>query len=131
MKHGYTILEENYTKKYGEIDLIAQKGQNLHFIEVKSLVSHETKQNVPRETGTAVTHETNSPGIHESGKPVSYETYNPLENVHPMKLKRLSRVIQVYLVTHETQDWQFDVITVSINQKDRVGRIKHFQNIIL
>ncbi len=115
MKHGYSILEENYTKKYGEIDIIAQKDNVLHFIEVKSLVTRETNTNVPRVTGNSVPR----------------ETYDPLSNVHPGKLKRLSRVIQVYLVTHETDNWQFDVVTVKINQEKRVGTVKHIKDIVI
>jgi len=34
-RNGFSVLEKNYTKKYGEIDLIAQKGDLLLFIEVK------------------------------------------------------------------------------------------------
>ena len=34
---GFEIIEQNYRKKYGEIDIIAQKGKILHFIEVKSV----------------------------------------------------------------------------------------------
>lgn len=45
-KQGFQILETNYRKFFGEIDIIAQKGNVLSFIEVKarrnSLVSmHE------------------------------------------------------------------------------------------
>ena len=36
IKHGFLILERNYTKKWGEIDIIAQKGDRRYFIEVKS-----------------------------------------------------------------------------------------------
>ena len=36
-KKGFNILERNYTKKYGEIDIIAQKDGVIHFIEVKSI----------------------------------------------------------------------------------------------
>ena len=37
MKHGFSILERNYTKKWGEIDVIAEKGKKLYFVEVKSV----------------------------------------------------------------------------------------------
>ena len=33
--NGFTILEHNYKKKYGEIDLIASKKELLIFVEVK------------------------------------------------------------------------------------------------
>lgn len=32
---GYTIVATNYRKRYGEIDIIAQQGETLVFIEVK------------------------------------------------------------------------------------------------
>lgn len=35
-KHGYKILNRNYRKNYGEIDIIAQKRDLLCFVEVKT-----------------------------------------------------------------------------------------------
>lgn len=35
-KNGFTILAANFTSRFGEIDLIAQKGDILSFIEVKT-----------------------------------------------------------------------------------------------
>ncbi len=36
-ERGYTILERNFTAaRVGEIDIIASKGEELHFVEVKS-----------------------------------------------------------------------------------------------
>lgn len=35
-KNGFKILERNFHSRFGEIDIIATKGQNLHFIEVKA-----------------------------------------------------------------------------------------------
>lgn len=34
--HGYTIRERNYRRKSGEIDIIAEKGDIIAFIEVKA-----------------------------------------------------------------------------------------------
>ena len=34
---GFKIVGRNYLKKYGEIDIIAQKGKITHFIEVKTV----------------------------------------------------------------------------------------------
>ncbi|NLY03636.1 MAG: YraN family protein [Campylobacter sp.] len=35
-KDGFKILERNFSSKFGEIDIIAQKDEILHFIEVKA-----------------------------------------------------------------------------------------------
>ncbi|RJR28559.1 YraN family protein [Candidatus Microgenomates bacterium] len=32
---GYSILENNWRTRYGEIDIIASRGDTLHFVEVK------------------------------------------------------------------------------------------------
>lgn len=40
-KHGFTVVERNYLKKWGEIDIMARKGEVMHFVEVKS-VTRET-----------------------------------------------------------------------------------------
>lgn len=119
MKRGFEIVEQNYNKKWGEIDIIARKGEKLHFIEVKS-VSH---------------------------MPVSYETdnYKPEDNLHPWKLERLSRVIQIYLlgykgnthVSYETGgrnkevDWQFDVAVVYMDLKGLKAKVNYMEDIVL
>lgn len=35
-KHGFTILERNFQKRYGEIDIIAKEKETLVFVEVKT-----------------------------------------------------------------------------------------------
>lgn len=40
-KRGYRIITRNYTKPYGEIDLIAEKDDTIAFIEVKARTSIE------------------------------------------------------------------------------------------
>ncbi len=115
IKHGFEIVEQNYSKKWGEIDIIARKSEKLHFIEVKS-VTRDSLKYVSPET----------------------DSYRPEDNLHPWKLKRLSRVIQTYLlgykvnrgVTHET-DWQFDVVVVYLDIKGMEAKINHMENIII
>lgn len=110
-KRGFEIIDRNYLRKWGEIDIVAKKSEVIHFIEVKS-VSRET--------------------ITENGPQQTKDGYRPEDNLHPWKLKRLSRVIQTYLLQKDiNSDWQFDVVTVKISQKDRLARVEIIENIIL
>jgi Holliday junction resolvase-like predicted endonuclease len=52
--------------------------------------------------------------------------------MHPQKIRRLMRVVEVYLISHGTiQDWQFDLVCVYLNEKTKEARIKHLENIVL
>ncbi len=113
VKHGFSILDRNYTKKWGEIDIVAEKENKLYFIEVKSVTSFGGTQDVPRET---------------------YEDSRPEDNMHPWKLKRLSRTIQTYLMSnrkHEEKEWQVDLLVVFIDIKNKKSRIRILSDIIL
>lgn len=111
VKHGFRILDRNYTKKWGEIDIVAEKDKKLYFIEVKS-VSRSDLGNVSRET---------------------LDQYNPEDNMHPWKLKRLSRVIQTYLLSKniDEQEWQVDLLVVFLDLKNKKAKIKVVSDIIL
>lgn len=108
---GYRILERNYTKKWGEIDIIAQLKDRLFFVEVKS-VSCETLPDFSSE----------NPFIKR-----------PEENMHPWKIKRLSRTVQTYLIHKRIGNtpWQFDLLLVYLSLKDRKARVRVLSNIIL
>jgi putative endonuclease len=118
-KKGFSIVERNYLKKWGEIDIVAKNGKKLHFIEVKS-VSRETFSQ--KEGG--VIRETRG-GLGE---------YRPEDNIHPWKLQRLSRVIQSYLLDRQVPDnvdWQFDLATVYIDTNKRLSRVSLLEDIVL
>ncbi len=110
-KQAFYILERNYTKKWGEIDIIAKKGYKLYFIEVKS-VSCETL-----------------PDFDEMDVSIK----KPEENMHPMKMKRLSRVLQTYLIEKRigNTEWQFDLLLVYLDLKEKIARVRAMKNIIL
>lgn len=111
MKHGFSIIERNYTKKWGEIDIIAKKNEKFYFIEVKS-VSCETLPDFSKNN--------------ESDK-------RPEENMHVWKMKRLSRTIQTYLISKRIGNtpWQFDLALVYLDLKNRKARVRTINNVIL
>ena len=113
VKQGYTIIERNYTKKWGEIDIIAEKSKGLHFIEVKTISC-----------------------VLGNIKDIKYETekYRPEENMHPGKLKRLSRTIQTYLLEKnvaESKEWQLDLVCVFLDLFDKKAKVSCIENIIV
>jgi putative endonuclease len=111
MKQGFGILDRNYTKKWGEIDIIAKKANKIYFIEVKSVSRNLI--NVSQET---------------------LDSYKPEDNMHPWKLKRMSRTIQTYLLAHKEYDdyeWQVDLITVFLDLIDKKAKVKRIEDIIL
>lgn len=118
MKHGFSVLERNYTKKWGEIDIIAKKKEKLYFIEVKS------------KSVSSLSHVQALPG-HDFAK--SYETGRPEDNMHPWKLKRLSRTVQTYLIHNKIGNtpWQFDLLVVYLDVSKRTARVRVVENIIL
>ena len=118
-KNGYTIVDRNYLRKWGEIDIVAKKGGHIHFVEVKT-VSREISDS----TDFGVTHGT----VGQKGE------YRPEDNMHPWKLQRLGRVIQSYLLDKDVSDeteWQFDVATVYVDMERRVSRVYILDDIVL
>lgn len=97
---GYNVLERNYRKKWGEIDIIAEKGKILIFVEVKA--------NKKELFG-----------------------FEPESRINPEKLRRMNRAIQTFLASkkYQDQDWQIDVVSLTLDQDRGVAKIKHFKNI--
>ena len=121
MKHDFSILETNYTKKWGEIDIIAQKNHKFFFIEVKS---------VSRSLVSTV-----SENIEGDGNVIreTENDYQPEDNMHPWKRKRLARTVETYLISQRVGnvEWQFDVLLVYLDLKTKRARVKVIENVIL
>ncbi len=109
MKHGFQIIETNYTQKCGEIDIVAKKAKNWHFIEVKS-VSRVTLDDVSSET---------------SG-------FRPEENMHPKKIARFVRTVEYYRLAKDLgeADFQVDLALVYIDPIRRAGKVVLMENVV-
>lgn len=110
-RKGFLIIDRNYLKRCGEIDIIAKNKDIIHFIEVKSVSREINSKIVSSETG-----------------------YRPEDNLHSWKLERLTKTIRLYLIENNVSDetnWQFDVITVYIDEKRHISRVFMLENVIL
>jgi|SRR3989344_465966 len=100
---GYTIIDRNFEKSFGEIDLIARKDNTIYFIEVKTN---------KREYGNM--------------------DFNPEIRVNKEKVSHITKVATFYMSQNkhfEDYDWQIDIISVIINEVSKKAKIKHFKNI--
>lgn len=98
---SYTILALNYRKPWGEIDIVAEKDGVLVFVEVKA--------NSKEMTG-----------------------FEPELRVNREKLKRLVRAARTYLADKRCgpeQEWQIDILSLTLDKARQVAKIKHFKNI--
>jgi putative endonuclease len=105
---GFKIIERNYTEKWGEIDIVAQKKGEYHFVEVKSVV----RDNL-------------------DGK---FEGVRPEENMHEKKMERMGRIVQTYLSNRnisEDTEWQCDLVCVYLDVKGKKAKVEVLENIIL
>jgi len=105
---GFMILERNYQKKWGEIDIVAEKSNKLHFFEVKSITVESLA--------------------------ILDETYRPEENVHGLKIRNIRRMVETYLEEKGkgvSQKFSFHVICVFKDIKTRRARIRWIRDLIL
>jgi putative endonuclease len=107
IKKNFRIIERNYLKKWGEIDIIAVKDRVLTFIEVKSVIDNRN---------------------------FCSASFRPEENVHAKKQIRLRRTIQTYLAQRgygPGAAFLFHILTVRMNTRTRRARVELIENIIL
>ncbi|NCS99637.1 YraN family protein [Candidatus Parcubacteria bacterium] len=97
-REGFSIICRNYTVKQGEIDVIAKKDSILYFFEVKSSIYK---------------------------RDVSYETYNPAENMHPKKIERFLKAVNIYLMNNEVScETDIKLLNVLIDQDEKVAKVE-------
>ena len=100
--YKYSIKDTNVTYKFGEIDIVALKGNAWHFIEVKSAKS-------------------------DSFTPISL-----IERIDPKKLKRLTKSVEMYVHRNNlhNEKYQIDAILVRINTENKKAEIELISNLL-
>ncbi len=117
ISQGFRIIERNYRKKYGEIDIIAR-----------------TEGEVPRETGYIHFFEVKSINVWSLagiGGKTDHKGHNPEENVHSFKARQIRRMIQTYASAVPDAPFQFHVICVYMDARARLARVKWLKNIVI
>ena len=102
---GYKILQTNYCntfgRRLGEIDIVAEKGGGLIFVEVKSRVGKEASGLLPE------------------------------ANITRDKLHKLDRIAQCYLREKRSlnQSYHFDALSVLYDSGSKKALIRHLEHI--
>lgn len=100
-KKGFQILERNFKKPWGELDIIAQYGREIVFVEVKT----QNKNN--------------------------RFFIRPEENITPFKQKQIIKSAKAYLAFKKQLDknWRIDVVAIELGDDDN-NEIRHIENAI-
>jgi len=106
-RKGFKIIARNYRKPWGEIDIIAEKDNEVRFIEVKAFSGDLEK----------FSRESNS--------------YRPEEQIHPAKLKKVVRTAQLYMANKEDdREYQIDAVGVILDPVTKKARCSLFEQIL-
>jgi putative endonuclease len=101
---GHRILQRNYRKPWGEIDIVARaKDNTLVFVEVKALVGGEKIGLTPEDNLTAA------------------------------KLMKLRRTCAAFVaknpdLVNEKRGWRIDLVAITLNSETK-PEIRHYENI--
>jgi len=99
---GFTVLERNFQRQCGELDLVCRKGDVIHFIEVKTRTKGSTEKF----------------GL-------------PQEAVTPRKRQRLLLTAETYICEKGLGgniNWQMDVLSVIYSPYEHIASICFIEN---
>lgn len=104
--NGYKIIERNFRRPYGEIDIITTKEGNLVFFEIKTLKM--------RQNNTA---NSDSDAVNVS--------LAPEDNLTSAKLIKLNKICEMFAVKHqelfsEDKGWQIDLLAIYYSDDPKI-----------
>ena len=125
-RKGFIILDRNYSRKWGELDIIGQKDDVIHFFEVKSVTDNFSSNSSGPAVIGAISSEISDIKI--------TSVHKPEENVHGLKIRHIRRMVETYLAEEKyglDVEFQFHILSVYMNEKTRRARVKWLKNVIL
>jgi len=103
---GFSIIERNFRRPWGEIDIIAEKQGIVRFVEVKAL--SVSLDDISREN-----------------------SYWPEEQIHPAKLRKIVRTAELYMANRKDgREFQIDSVGVLMDQMTRKARCRLLEQIL-
>ncbi len=103
-KKGHKLIDRNYRKSWGELDVVTSFQNKVHIVEVKSM----EVDNFSRE-----------------------RSYEPEELVDKRKLKKVARAASLYMESkRDSREYQIDVVAVLINHQTKTARCKHIEQVL-
>lgn len=107
-RHGFRIRDRNIARKTGELDIIAEKEDALHFIEVKTNLVDEFPEA-------------------ENAR----DDYDPSVNLHEAKIRKVARTGEWYVLENGWEgEWQVDGCLVWLRRRDGVAKVRYLPQIV-
>ena len=100
-RRGFELIERNYLRKWGELDIIVKKAGIIHFVEVKT-----------------VTHVTSGYRAEDNMHPWKLKRL-----ARTMQTYLLHKKLDC--------DWQLDLITVKMDMSTRKAKVEVMENIVI
>lgn len=104
-KQGYVFVDQNYSKRWGEIDLIFESPENeLVFVEIKTREKRDYKS-----------------------------AFLPEDSVNYFKQRKLIKTAQTYIYENKYSEdisWRIDVVAIEIDRLARRAKIRHLKNAV-
>ncbi|MFA6408233.1 MAG: YraN family protein [Candidatus Paceibacterota bacterium] len=107
-RHGFSIRDRNIARKTGELDVIAEREDTLHFVEVKTNLVDEFLM----EGNTS-------------------DEYDPSLNLHEAKIRRVARTGEWYVLEKQWEgEWQVDGCLVWLRRRDGMAKVRYLPQIV-
>lgn len=99
---GYEVIDRNFRRPWGEIDIIAKKNGAFIFVEVKA------------------------------NSKTYIGDFDPEVRVNPEKMTKIIKTASLFmnnLKNSSPVEWQIDVVSVNFDRENKKARIRHIKNV--